>query len=80
MSAKANSWNCIAIEQLLCARTIAVIFDDSELLAGVDVLEEHLVVFRVFPPSSRLGGPHDAVAFYPASLGPDEIVDGPDVG
>jgi hypothetical protein len=64
----------IAIKQLFCARTVAVIFNNSKLLPGVDILKEDPIVFRAFSPSSRLVGPHDAIAFYPASIGPDEIV------
>jgi hypothetical protein len=51
-----------------------VIFNNSKLLPGVDILKEDPIVFRAFSPSSRLFGPHDAITFYPASIGPDEIV------
>ena len=65
---------------LIGDKSVSVVFDNSKLLPGIDFLEEDFVVFRVLAPSSGLAGPHDAIAFYPASIGPDEIVDWSDVG
>jgi hypothetical protein len=68
-----------SIEQLLGARTVAVDRDDAKLFSVVDNLEEDFVILRADAPSSGLGGPDDATAFDPASIGPNEIVDWPTV-
>jgi hypothetical protein len=56
-----------------------MIFNNAKLLPTPDDLEEDFFVFRIVAPSSGLGGPHDAIAFYSTSIGPDESVDWPDV-
>ena len=54
--------------------------DDLKTCAGVDGLERNPVVFRIIAPSPGLIGPDDATALDPASIRPDETVDGPRVG
>jgi len=56
-----------------------MIFNNAELLATVDKLEEDFFVFRIVAPSSGLAGPQDAIAFYPTSIVPNKIVYWPDV-
>ena len=56
-----------------------MIFNNAELLATVDNLEEDFFVFRIVAPSSGLAGPQDAIAFYPTSIVPNKIVYWPDV-
>ena len=57
-----------------------MIFNDAELLAIIDNLEKDFRVARIVAPSPGIGSPEDAIAFYPASIGPGEIVYRPDVG
>ena len=54
--------------------------DNAKLLPGADNLEEDFVVFRIVAPSPGFGSPNDAIAFDPASVGPNEIIHWPDVG
>ena len=56
-----------------------MIFNDAELLAASDNLEENLVVFRILAPAARLGGPDHTIVLDLAPIVPDEIVDRPDV-
>ena len=71
--------NLVALEQFFRGRAIAVIFNDAELPAVSDNLEENFLVFRILAPAARLGGPDHTIALDPASIIPDEIVDRPDV-
>ncbi len=71
----ANSLNHVTIEQLLCGRSVDVVFDDAKLRAGADNFKEDLVVFGVVPPTPGFASPYDSIAIYPASISPDVIVD-----
>ena len=57
-----------------------MVVDNAKFLPGADDLEENFVVFRIVAPSPRLGSPNDAIAFDAASVGPNEIIHGPDAG
>jgi len=74
-----KSFNLIALEQFLLGRTIALIFNDAELLSISDNLKENLVVFRILAPAARLGSPNHTITFDLAPIVPNEIVDWPDI-
>src|SRR6478752_482207 len=70
----------IPIEQPLFTRAVAVAFNNAKLAPGSDNLEEDLVVVRILAPSPGICSPHNAIAFDPAPIGPDKIIDRPYIG
>ena len=80
LSSGVKSLNHVSIEKYLCGRSIGMVFNDAKLRAGLDNFKEDLVVFRIFSPAPWFASPYDSIAFYPASISPDEIVDRTHIG
>jgi hypothetical protein len=74
-----NSPKLIEIKQYFCRRSAVAVIDNTQLLSIGGNLKGDLVVFRIFSPTSRLRGPDDAIALYLTSIGPNEIIEPPDI-
>ena len=74
-----RSQDLVPIEQFLRGGSTSVVIYDLKLISVSDDLEEDFAVLRRVTPAAGLGCPNHPVAFNPASIIPNEIVDRPDI-